>query len=159
MLCPGFAHSVPGFALNTGKRSTEMKRNTINDKREWYRTEYLKSDHWKSLKARKLVQNPNCSGCWSNAHLDVHHIRYRNLYDVDLSDLLTLCRACHIKEHERLRAKKKEWKKHKRRRPWPHQRVHKGPCSGNKKLQQLRRQILINHGLNPDIKAVPAWKP
>jgi 5-methylcytosine-specific restriction endonuclease McrA len=31
--------------------------------------------------------------------LDVHHVNYRNLFDVKLLDLLALCRSCHKEEH------------------------------------------------------------
>jgi len=79
-------------------------------KRDYYRDEYLKSDHWKQLRSKKLDLTPHCERCPSCAQLDVHHRNYRNLYDVLLSDLETLCRGCHDEEHVRLEAEKKnEW--------------------------------------------------
>lgn len=72
----------------------------INDKREYYRGEYLKSDHWRELRGRKLKANPCCQTCGIDKNLDVHHMQYKNLYDVELSDLMTLCRPCHNKVHE-----------------------------------------------------------
>lgn len=69
-----------------------------NDHREWYRTVYLQSEHWKNLRASKLTANPKCERCPSKA-CDVHHIRYRRIFDVEMGDLLSLCRSCHEEEH------------------------------------------------------------
>ncbi len=87
-----------------GKRNqwigyNEFEENHTNDKRDYYRKEYLKSDHWRALKKRKLSVNNNCERCQSKKSLDVHHLDYKNLYDVELTDLETLCRKCHLKEH------------------------------------------------------------
>ncbi len=78
----------------------ELPKNFTNDKRDYYRQEYLKSDHWRELKKRKLSINDHCEKCNSDIHLDVHHIDYKNLYDVELTDLETLCRKCHTIKHE-----------------------------------------------------------
>ena len=34
--------------------------------------------------------------------MDVHHIGYKNLYDVTVNDLTTLCRRCHDELHKKL---------------------------------------------------------
>ncbi len=70
------------------------------DHREWYRETYLKSKHWAELRARKLKANPVCERCPSTQKLEPHHVNYRNIFDVQLSDLETLCRRCHDKHHE-----------------------------------------------------------
>jgi len=70
-----------------------------NDRREWYHRVYLQSAHWKSLRSKKLAASPRCERCGNTHALDVHHVNYRNLFDVALSDLLTLCRSCHDAEH------------------------------------------------------------
>lgn len=77
-----------------------MNLNWTTDHREWYRNVYLHSEHWSDLKARKLSANPECQRCGSKFRLDIHHVNYRNIFDVELSDLLTLCRGYHDKEHE-----------------------------------------------------------
>lgn len=77
----------------------QVPDNYVNDKRHYYRNEYLLSDHWKALRSEKLKRNPFCERCGRKGR-DVHHLRYRNLFDVLLSDLETLCRKCHKKEHE-----------------------------------------------------------
>lgn len=68
--------------------------------REWYRWRYLKSDHWKQLRARKLRQNPDCQRCGRPA-IQVHHIRYKNIFDVMMEDLESICVECHGGEHKR----------------------------------------------------------
>lgn len=75
-----------------------MQTNWTNDHRKWYREVYLKSEHWRELRGRKLRQNPKCERCLSSA-CDVHHVNYRNIFDVQLTDLLSLCRPCHEEEH------------------------------------------------------------
>ena len=74
----------------------------VNDKRRYYRKKYLKSEHWKNLKAKKLKETPWCEKCYSQKFLDVHHIGYKNLYDVTVNDLTTLCRRCHDELHKKL---------------------------------------------------------
>lgn len=77
-----------------------MKLEWTTDHRHWYRTVYLKSEHWSNLRHTKLRANPDCQKCGCSENLDVHHVNYRNLFDVSVSDLLTLCRPCHNRQHE-----------------------------------------------------------
>lgn len=70
--------------------------------RDYYRNEYLKSDHWVSLRSKKLELNPCCQECGSDFMVEPHHKDYKNLYDVTLDDLKSLCRKCHNKVHEDL---------------------------------------------------------
>lgn len=70
------------------------------DHREWYRDVYLKSEHWKRLRSAKLYIDPKCQHCKTAKATDVHHVNYREIFDVTLDDLLSLCRPCHSKEHE-----------------------------------------------------------
>jgi len=72
----------------------------VNDKREYYRTEYLKSEHWFALRREKLKLNPVCEKCGSPSRVEPHHLVYRNLYDTTVKDLKTLCRKCHILAHQ-----------------------------------------------------------
>jgi 5-methylcytosine-specific restriction endonuclease McrA len=83
-------------------------RRIPQNKRDYYRNVYLRSEHWKNLRKEKKKLNPVCEVCGSKKKLDVHHINYRMLYDVLLEDLQTLCRRCHNKRHKVLdRFKKK----------------------------------------------------
>lgn len=63
--------------------------------------EYLQSEHWKEIRRRRLdFDGYRCTKCKSSFSLQVHHNLYRqNLLDTILSDLSTLCRHCHTKEH------------------------------------------------------------
>lgn len=42
-----------------------------------------------------------CSKCGCGGILDVHHINYRNIFDVTVDDLTPICRRCHNVEHGR----------------------------------------------------------
>lgn len=64
------------------------------------------SDHWKNLRATKLALNFQCQVCGTENNLDVHHVRYKSLYDVGMRDLLTLCRTCHETLHEWMKTTK-----------------------------------------------------
>lgn len=79
-----------------------------NDKRSWYRTIYLKSEHWKNLKKEKFQNNPVCEDCGGKKQLDCHHINYKNIFDVLLTDLKTLCRKCHVKEYKKIELLEKQ---------------------------------------------------
>lgn len=70
--------------------------------RHYYRHVYLKSEHWANLRLEKLASvDAKCERCGErDLSNDVHHVNYRNLYDVELSDLLCLCRKCHDLTHE-----------------------------------------------------------
>ena len=67
--------------------------------RKLYREEYLKSEHWKNLRYEKLKLNPTCEECGNKNRIEPHHLNYRNLYDVTVLDLQSLCRRCHSKKH------------------------------------------------------------
>ena len=74
-----------------------MKSQRYND--------YLQSDHWKQLRLSVLKRaNFKCERCASDkiitdAH-HVHHINYRNLIDVGMTDLMAVCERCHKKIHK-----------------------------------------------------------
>ena len=67
--------------------------------RDFYRNQYLQSEHWKQLRSRKLILNPTCEICGGDKRVEPHHLLYKNLYDVEVTDLQSLCRQCHIKVH------------------------------------------------------------
>jgi len=67
----------------------------------WYRNVYLKSAHWRSLRASVLeAQDHHCLGCNATTNLDVHHIIYSKLYAEKVGEMMVLCRECHIRAHE-----------------------------------------------------------
>ena len=69
--------------------------------KQFYRFTYLRSEHWENLRIAKLASvDAKCQRCTHrDLSNDVHHLRYRHLYDVTLDDLLVLCRDCHEEVH------------------------------------------------------------
>lgn len=98
-------HSASNILANANT-NFYIKKNTTH----FYRGVYLNSEHWKNLRTEKLSQISFCEKCKSINHLDVHHINYRGLYDVKLSDLQVLCRMCHEKEHLKRKPQKQNLK-------------------------------------------------
>ena len=76
-----------------------MKSYKVKYNRQEYREEYLKSDEWKSLRAIVMNSKPQCQCCSAPAS-DVHHMVYRNLVDIKVTDLLPVCRSCHDTIHK-----------------------------------------------------------
>lgn len=62
--------------------------------------DYLKSEDWKNKRNKKRSKKLRCSICASTEKIDVHHLNYKNLYDVEQTDLRKLCRRCHYLTHE-----------------------------------------------------------
>ena len=84
------------------KLRDEIKKSGLKRK-QWYRRIYLKSDHWKNLKIKFFfsIGVKQCSRCKAIKRIDVHHINYKSIYDVLLTDLEALCRTCHKQEHKK----------------------------------------------------------
>ena len=64
---------------------------------------YLKSSIW-SQKRQQTLQRDNyaCVECGRHTDLNVHHIRYSNIFNEQPADLLTLCSDCHTALHNRV---------------------------------------------------------
>lgn len=75
------------------------------ESRHYYRFQYLRSEHWSNLRLEKMASvDAVCDICGlRDLSNDVHHLRYRKLFDVELEDLVVLCRSCHDSVHEALR--------------------------------------------------------
>ena len=83
--------------LNFLKQQFQYYKNSIYFK--YY--EYLNSPEWKEK--RKLVlerDNFICQRCKISPAHDVHHISYDAIYKEPLSDLLSVCRNCHLEIHK-----------------------------------------------------------
>lgn len=77
-----------------------IKDDGYADQKSWYDNVYLKSKRWTKLRRRKLKeQDFKCNRCGAIKPLQVHHVDYKNVFDVTLSDLEVLCVPCHAKEH------------------------------------------------------------
>lgn len=75
--------------------------------RQEYR-DYIRSKTWKDKRKEVLKRDGHkCCHCGSlYGDLQIHHVTYIRLGAELLEDLLTLCDACHVKEHKRLDAEK-----------------------------------------------------
>ncbi len=73
--------------------------------RKEYRDEYLKSDHWKTLRGYIVKSGVLCFKCKDSPATDAHHLNYKNIVDVKITDLVPLCRPCHelVEEAKRVR--------------------------------------------------------
>lgn len=95
-------HYIPS-SQNRGTRvypdKTTKGKTFYHSDQDYYRSVYLKSEHWASLKQSKILQQSVCEKCGSSRFLDCHHKQYKNLYDVSLADLSVLCRKCHYELH------------------------------------------------------------
>ncbi len=61
---------------------------------------YLLTPHWKALRAHKMkVGRYRCEKCGGSDALQCHHLRYRDWFDVTVSDLQLLCGHCHKVAH------------------------------------------------------------
>lgn len=140
----------------------------------WYRTIYLHSEHWKTLRLHALDHHGRkCHNCQSTRFLDVHHLRYSSIYDVTVDDLQILCRPCHDKTHEKAvpctqkpkkqpkTARKKAKKKQKRTKRGPSPAFNRTPKDpsrqwardldaalfhGKKSRLELLSQAIAEHG-------------
>ena len=68
--------------------------------RNEYRKEYLQSEEWKLLRSQILDSKCDCQCCKNAKATDVHHLIYRNIVDVKITDLLPVCRNCHKLIHQ-----------------------------------------------------------
>lgn len=89
------------MALRLGRRITQV-RILHGRPMSFYRNSYLKSEEWSLLRTQALLkQGSTCQFCGRvDISNDVHHLKYKRLKDVTLSDLRVLCRACHEKLHQ-----------------------------------------------------------
>jgi hypothetical protein len=63
--------------------------------------EYLKSDDWRQKRTAKLARAKyRCAICGDGKKLHVHHLIYRQWFNVRMSDLRVLCERCHGVSHE-----------------------------------------------------------
>ena len=64
--------------------------------------EYLNSQEWKGKRDLALKRDGyKCQKCKIKTADDVHHLTYENLGNEKLSDLLSVCRECHIRIHNK----------------------------------------------------------
>jgi 5-methylcytosine-specific restriction endonuclease McrA len=79
------------------KFAITSSRKFESERPEWH----LTSGRWRTLRNRWLMQHPTCARCGLHGE-EVHHVVPRHvaphrLYDP--TNLMTLCKACHVAEH------------------------------------------------------------
>ena len=66
-----------------------------------YNEKYLNSRHWEALKSDMAkFRGKKCEFCGTKENLNLHHLRYKNWYDVEPEDLIWLCNLHHSLIHE-----------------------------------------------------------
>lgn len=59
--------------------------------------EYLASGHWQHKRDIRIMADKVCQICGRPFDLNVHHMTYKNVPYERMSDLITVCRNCHLK--------------------------------------------------------------
>ena len=88
-----------------GGKSFRGTKTRMNEKDEQKRVKtsieyeaFLQSPEWKKIRTQRLNKDHHrCVVCGSKELLQVHHLNYRLITDVDM--LVTLCKACHQRWH------------------------------------------------------------
>lgn len=63
---------------------------------------YLRSEHWRTLRLLALERDKwVCQFCKAEPATEVHHLTYNNLGSESLSELISYCRVCHGKVHDK----------------------------------------------------------
>lgn len=62
--------------------------------------DYLRSDHWRLLRARFLQNRSHSCACGAPG-IQLHHLTYKRLGQENLEDLEFVCIACHKDKHKR----------------------------------------------------------
>lgn len=64
--------------------------------------DYLHTNVWKELRNERLRTDfYRCSRCGSAINVEVHHIKYPDVWGTeDMDDLVTLCASCHAETHK-----------------------------------------------------------
>lgn len=140
----------------------------VGQRKDWYHNVYMRSEHWKKLKAKALKDKPNvCFGCGTagtKTRLEMHHLGYTHLYQERGSDLRLLCRSCHEGVHSlaqeekcSLRAATKKWRlikqgpgnydpklvRAEREKRGKHYKKYAGPREYRRSIQRLRKKGIV----------------
>ncbi len=92
LLCPSCTDVYLVARLIRIEELREIARNSYQ--------EYLRTLEWQKIRAEKLNQAGRyCHACRKLGTLNVHHNRYTDLGDEDMSDLFIFCRSCHQRHH------------------------------------------------------------
>lgn len=57
---------------------------------------YYETRHWSTTRSERYsIDDYSCVLCFSKENLQCHHVTYENLFDENMSDLMTVCKDCH----------------------------------------------------------------
>lgn len=89
-------------AMNESRQYTEdFKRREFLLQKAKY-DEYLKTPIWKQKSAIVKERDKHlCQMCLIEKAVDVHHITYERIFNELTSDLISVCRSCHTKIHNK----------------------------------------------------------
>ena len=109
-----------------------------NDTQEVFKkySDYLGSRHWKNKRIETFsIRGNKCESCGSSENIQVHHTTYKNIGNENVSELMVLCKDCHVLVHKVIKQnnivkyshliKKKKSKKNKRVKKYKPQHVEK----------------------------------
>jgi 5-methylcytosine-specific restriction endonuclease McrA len=90
--------------FQAARRSNATSRKHATELQSLPYPEYLKTDHWQSLRKRTMGRaGYSCELCAaSGVKLHVHHKHYATRGMESLEDLIVLCEPCHQKFHDKL---------------------------------------------------------
>lgn len=84
------------------KRERQIRFDLESEKRRDQYNEYLKSDQWRALRTKVLSRdNFICQSCLTEKAAEVHHLTYDNLFNEHAFELVSLCKACHERIHDK----------------------------------------------------------
>ncbi len=104
-----FGNGLPAHHLAAGVSEHdfgELNMSLTEPYQQWRKRydEYCVGDHWRLLKGRKFKEcGRKCMRCKTKQQIHVHHVRYKNLVDVETTDLMVLCKDCHETLHSAIR--------------------------------------------------------
>jgi HNH endonuclease len=95
-------------------KRTRKKKSWHSNRRFRSYKNYLHSASWARLRSQALQKHKSCQLCGSKDRLQVHHIFYRRHWaDTQPSDLVVVCRLCHLKiETSTLQARRQKKTRH-----------------------------------------------
>lgn len=93
----------------------------MTTKKRRHYTDYMKSAAWNQKRAQVIFRdNAQCQAmrngvkCGNRYDLEVHHLSYSTFTREPLTDLVTVCKQCHLEIHQQQNQGKKHGKARKR---------------------------------------------
>lgn len=91
--------NLPLFDRSIQERYAEAQVQSLSGLRPELRDSYYESDAWRAVRAARLLHDGfRCVCCGKQAD-QVHHLHYHTFREENMSDLISVCRACHEAIH------------------------------------------------------------